>query len=228
MLVVDLIGTFVFAVEGALAGIDAGLDVFGLLVLSFVTALGGGTIRDVLIGAIPPNSIRDWRYGATAFAGGGAVFFFHPLFQRVPVHLMITLDAAGLALFAVAGVGKALEYGITPLLAIMMGAVTGAGGGTVRDVLLAQVPGVLHSDVYAAAALAGAIVVVVGLKIEDAAWSGDESGGWGLFCVADGGGLAALESAEGDGALSFFSACPAGRAHCASGGHFVACVPFVR
>ncbi len=81
LLVVDLIGTFVFAVEGALAGINAGLDVFGLLVLSFVTALGGGTIRDLLIGAIPPNSIRDWRYGATAFAGGGAVFFFHPLFE---------------------------------------------------------------------------------------------------------------------------------------------------
>jgi uncharacterized membrane protein YeiH len=94
------------------------------------------------------------------------VFFFHPLFQRVPVHLMITLDAAGLALFAVTGVGKALEFGITPLLAIMMGAVTGAGGGTVRDVLLAQVPGVLHSDVYAAAALAGAAVVVVGLRLK--------------------------------------------------------------
>ena len=77
LLVVDLIGTFVFAVEGALAGIDAELDVFGLMVLSFVTALGGGTIRDLLIGAIPPNSIRDWRYGATAFAGGGAVFLFH-------------------------------------------------------------------------------------------------------------------------------------------------------
>jgi uncharacterized membrane protein YeiH len=163
LLIVDLIGTFVFAVEGALAGIRADFDVFGLLVLSFVTALGGGTIRDVLIGAIPPNSIRDWRYGATAFAGGGAVFFFHQFFQHVPPHLMITLDAAGLSLFAVAGVGKALEYGITPLLAIMMGAVTGAGGGTIRDVLLAQVPGVLNSDVYAAAALAGAIVMVVGL-----------------------------------------------------------------
>jgi uncharacterized membrane protein YeiH len=166
LLVIDLIGTFVFAVEGALAGMYAGLDVFGLLVLSFVTALGGGTIRDVLIGAIPPNSIRDWRYGATAFAGGGAVFFFHPVIEKVPVHLMITLDAAGLALFAVAGVGKALEYGITPLLAIMMGAVTGAGGGTVRDVLLAQVPGVLHSDVYAAAALAGGVVMILGMKLK--------------------------------------------------------------
>jgi uncharacterized membrane protein YeiH len=166
LLVIDLIGTFVFAVEGALAGMYAGLDVFGLLVLSFVTALGGGTIRDVLIGAIPPNSIRDWRYAATAFAGGGAVFFFHPVIVKVPVHLMVTLDAAGLALFAVAGVGKALEYGITPLLAIMMGAVTGAGGGTVRDVLLAQVPGVLHSDVYAAAALAGAMVMVLGMRLK--------------------------------------------------------------
>jgi uncharacterized membrane protein YeiH len=164
LLVIDLIGTFVFAVEGALAGINAGLDVFGLMVLAFVTSLGGRTIRDVLIGAIPPNSIRDWRYGATALAGGGAVFFFHPLFGKVPLHLMITLDAAGLALFAVAGVGKALEVGITPLLAIIMGAVTGARGGTVRDVLLAQIPGVLHSDVYAAAALAGAVAMMAGLS----------------------------------------------------------------
>jgi hypothetical protein len=201
LLVVDLIGTSVFAVEGALAGIDAGLDVFGLLVLSFVTALGGGTIRDVLIGAIPPNSIRDWRYGATAFAGGGAVFFFHPLFQRVPVHLMITLDAAGLALFAVAGVGKALEYGITPLLAIMMGAVTGAGGGTVRDVLLAQVHGGAALGCVCGCGVGGGDSGGVGAEDEDAAWGGDESGGWGLFCVADGGGLAALEFAESNGAL---------------------------
>jgi uncharacterized membrane protein YeiH len=166
LLVVDLVGTFVFAVEGALAGIRAELDIFGLLVVSFATALGGGVIRDVLIGAIPPNSIRDWRYGATAFAGGGAVFFFHQFFQSVPSHLMISLDAAGLALFAVAGVGKALEFGITPLLAILMGVITGVGGGTVRDVLLTQVPGVLHADVYASAALVGAMVVIGGLRMK--------------------------------------------------------------
>lgn len=164
LLVVDLIGTLVFAVEGALAGINAGLDLMGLLVLSFVTALGGGTIRDLLIGAVPPNSIRDWRYAATAFSGGLAVFCFGPIIEKVPMHLMVTLDAAGLALFAVAGTGKALEFGINPLLAIMMGAVTGAGGGTVRDILLAQVPGVLHSDVYATAAVAGAIVLTMALR----------------------------------------------------------------
>ncbi|GGA57458.1 membrane protein [Edaphobacter acidisoli] len=166
LLVIDLIGTFVFAVEGALAGINAGLDVFGLMVLAFVTALGGGTIRDLLIGAVPPNSIRDWRYGATAFAGGGAVFCFHGLIQDVPAHLLITLDAAGLALFAVAGADKALEFGITPLLAVMMGVVTGAGGGTVRDVLLAKVPAVLNSDVYAAAALVGAVVMLGALRVK--------------------------------------------------------------
>jgi uncharacterized membrane protein YeiH len=166
LLIIDLMGTYVFAVEGAMAAIRANLDLLGLMVLSFATALGGGIIRDVLIGAVPPNSIRDWRYGATAFAGGGTVFFFYQFFQSVPQPLMITLDAAGLALFAVAGADKALEFGINPLIAVLMGGVTGVGGGTVRDILLAQIPAVLRTDVYAAAALAGAIVVVVGVKMK--------------------------------------------------------------
>jgi uncharacterized membrane protein YeiH len=166
LLVVDLMGVFVFAVEGAMAGIRAQLDVLGLLVISFATALGGGMIRDLLIGAIPPNSVRDWRYPATAFAGGGAVFFFYQFFQQVPSSLMITFDAVGLSLCAIAGAGKALEFGINPMLSVLMGAVTGVGGGTIRDILLNRIPGVLQADVYAAAALAGAIVVVVGLKLK--------------------------------------------------------------
>ena len=149
-----------------MAGIRAQLDVLGLLVISFATALGGGMIRDLLIGAIPPNSVRDWRYPATAFAGGGAVFFFYQFFQQVPSSLMITFDAVGLSLCAIAGAGKALEFGINPMLSVLMGAVTGVGGGTIRDILLNRIPGVLQADVYAAAALAGAIVVVVGLKLK--------------------------------------------------------------
>jgi uncharacterized membrane protein YeiH len=164
LLTVDLAGTFVFAIEGAMAAIRADLDLLGLLVLAFATALGGGMIRDVLIGATPPNSIRDWRYGATALAGGGAVFCFYQFFQQVPSGLMLTLDAGGLALFAVSGTAKALEYGIHPMLAVLMGAITGVGGGTVRDVLLARVPAVLNSDVYASAAMAGSIVMVIALK----------------------------------------------------------------
>jgi uncharacterized membrane protein YeiH len=166
LLVFDLTGVFVFAVEGALAGIAANLDLLGILVLSFATALGGGMIRDLLIGAIPPNSVRDWRYPATAFAGGGAVFLAYNVFQSVPTEMMITLDAAGLALCAVAGADKSMSFGINPMLSVLMGGVTGVGGGTVRDIFLARVPGVLKADVYAAAALAGAAVVVVGLKLK--------------------------------------------------------------
>lgn len=166
LLAIDLIGTFVFAVEGASAAVQGNLDILGLLVLAFATALGGGIIRDVLIGAVPPNSIRDWRYPATAFLGGAAVFFLYSFVSRVPAPLLTTLDAAGLALFAVAGAGKALDYDIHPLLAVLMGGVTGVGGGTVRDVLLARIPTVLRSDVYAAAALAGAAAMILALKLK--------------------------------------------------------------
>jgi uncharacterized membrane protein YeiH len=166
LLVIDLIGTFVFAVEGATAAIQGNLDILGLLVLAFATALGGGILRDVLIGAIPPNSIRDWRYPAIAFAGGAVVFFQSSFVNDVPTSLIVTLDAAGLALFAVAGAAKALDYGIHPFLATLMGGVTGVGGGTIRNVLLARVPSVLRSDVYAAAALAGAAAMILALKLK--------------------------------------------------------------
>lgn len=171
LLVVDLMGVSVFAVEGAMAAIKAELDILGLLVIAFATALGGGMIRDLLIGAIPPNSVRDWRYPVAALLSGGAVFFFYQLFQQVPQELMIALDAAGLALCAIAGAGKAMEFGINPLLSVMMGAVTGVGGGTIRDILLNRVPNVLKSDVYAAAALAGALVVVLGLRWNLTRWA---------------------------------------------------------
>lgn len=170
LLVVDLMGVLVFAVEGGLAAARASLDVLGLAVIAMATALGGGILRDILIGAIPPNSVRDWRYPGTALLGAGAVFFFLPMIQAVPQGLLTTLDAAGLALCAIAGAGKAVEFGIHPLLAIMMGAITGVGGGTMRDILLNRVPGVLRSDVYAAAALAGALVVVVGLRMQIPRW----------------------------------------------------------
>ena len=160
----DLLGTFVFALEGAMAAIRGDLDFLGLLVLAFVTAVGGGMVRDVLLGAVPPVAIRDWRYGAVAFTGAVAVFFFFHWVQRIPVQWMITLDAAGLSLFAIAGTEKALESKIHPLMAVVLGGITGVGGGTIRDLLLAQVPSVLRKDVYAAAALAGALVMVVGLQ----------------------------------------------------------------
>ena len=166
LLTIDLIGTFVFAVEGASVAVQANLDILGLMVLGFATALGGGIIRDVLIGAIPPNSILDWRYPAAAFIGAAVVFLQSSFVNRVPAPLITTLDAAGLALFAVAGAAKALDYNIHPFLAVLMGGITGVGGGTIRDVLLARIPSVLRSDVYAAAGLAGAITMVLALKLK--------------------------------------------------------------
>ncbi len=166
LLAIDLIGTFVFAVEGAMAAAQNNLDILGLMVLAFATALGGGIIRDVLIGATPPNSIRDWRYPATAFAGAILVFFQASLVSHFPALLLVTLDAAGLALFAIAGAAKALDFKIHPFLAVLMGGVTGVGGGTIRDVLLAHVPNVLRADVYAVAALAGAAIMVLALQLK--------------------------------------------------------------
>lgn len=160
----DLAGTLVFALEGAMRAIRGELDFLGLLVLAFVTAVGGGIIRDLLIGATPPAAIRDWRYFGIAILGATAVSFFYQWVQAIPDQLIITLDAAGLGLFAVAGVEKALDYKMHPLMAVVMGGITGVGGGTVRDLLLAEVPSVLRKDVYASAALAGGVVMVVLLK----------------------------------------------------------------
>jgi uncharacterized membrane protein YeiH len=168
VLAADLAGTVVFAIEGALSAMRGGLDLLGVMVIAFVAALGGGVIRDLLIGAAPPSAIRDWRYPALTFVTGLLTFIFHSTAQRFPAPLLTVLDAAGLALFAVAGVEKALLFNIRPFIAMLMGAITGVGGGVIRDVLMARVPQVLHADIYATAAFAGAFVVVVARR---AGWS---------------------------------------------------------
>jgi uncharacterized membrane protein YeiH len=166
LLALDLLGTAVFAAEGASTAVQARLDVLGLLVLGFVTALGGGIVRDLLIGDVPPSSIRDWIYPAVALAAAAAVFVLHASTSPINPWLVTTLDAAGLSLFAVAGATKALQFKLHPLLATMMGGITGVGGGTIRDLLIGQVPKVLRSDVYAAAALFGGAIAVLCWKLK--------------------------------------------------------------
>ncbi|MGG7606592.1 trimeric intracellular cation channel family protein [Massilia sp. BKSP1R2A-1] len=161
VLTLDLIGTFVFALSGAAAGVRRRLDLFGVLVLSFVAANSGGIVRDLLIGATPPAAISDWRYLAVSLAAGLTIFFWHPTVQRLRTPVLV-FDAAGLALFCVAGAQKALVFGLEPEMAALLGMLTGIGGGVARDVLLSEVPAVMRSDVYAVAALAGAVVVVLG------------------------------------------------------------------
>ena len=157
----DFVGTFAFALSGALVATRRQLDLFGVLVLSFAAATAGGMVRDVLLGATPPVAIVDWRYLAVSSAAGLLTFYRHAAVERMrnPVQMF---DAVGLALFAVLGAGKALAAGLGPVGAVMLGVLTGVGGGIVRDVLVAQVPHVLQRELYAIAALLGATVVVVG------------------------------------------------------------------
>lgn len=180
---VDLTGTYLFAVEGAMAAIHGNLDFLGMVVLAFATAVGGGIIRDLLIGSVPPGAIKDWRYAAIALAGAATAFFFHQFVQEVPTMLMLTLDAAGLSLFAISGAGKAMEYEIHPAMAVVMGGITGVGGGTVRDLLLAQVPTVLRADVYATAALLGAAILVIGLRMNVPRVAAGIAGGLACFLL---------------------------------------------
>jgi len=161
VLALDLLGTFVFALSGAVAGVRHRLDVFGVMVLSFVAATTGGILRDLLIGAVPPASISDWRYLAASQAAAVVTLLFLPALQRLHSPVQI-FDAAGLALFAVAGAQKALAFDLSPLMAALLGMLTGIGGGLARDVFLARIPHVLRAEIYAIAALAGAGVVAVG------------------------------------------------------------------
>jgi uncharacterized membrane protein YeiH len=161
LLVLDLVGTFVFALSGAMAGVKNRLDLFGVLVLSFAAGNAGGIARDLLIGAVPPAAISDWRYLAVSLLAGVVTFRRPSIINRLRSPVLI-FDAAGLGLFAVAGTQKALAFGLNPVMAALLGMLTGIGGGMTRDVLLAEIPIVLRADLYAVAALAGATVVVIG------------------------------------------------------------------
>lgn len=158
--VLDLVGIFVFGITGGLVGVRKKLDVFGILVLALVTGLGGGFIRDVLIGATPPAALIDWRYLVVPVAAGLLTFFLYPRIGRVE-RLVNVFDAAGLSLFCVTGALKALQYGLPPLSAALVGTIAGIGGGVIRDVLSGRVPVVLRSEIYATPAFLGAGIVVV-------------------------------------------------------------------
>lgn len=186
----DVIGVFAFALSGGLTAVRKEFDLFGVVVLSLVAGLGGGVLRDVLIGAIPPAGISDWRLFGAASAAGVATFFLHPGLARSR-RLIGSLDAVGLGFFAIAGTLKALELGAPTLTAVIVGVLTGVGGGMIRDLLAGDVPEVLrHRELYALPALAGvslfaitwelgwqvhatasvAAVLITGLRLAAARW----------------------------------------------------------
>ena len=166
LLALDLAGTFAFALNGALTAMRVvRLDIVGVLTLGMVTALGGGILRDVVIDDLPPATFSDGRFLAVAAAGSLIAF---ALVQRLDrwTGAITTLDAAGLSLFAVTGASKALSMGLGPVQAVILGAVTAVGGGTLRDVLIQRVPTVLRSELYAIPALAGATITVVAVRTD--------------------------------------------------------------
>lgn len=164
LLTLDLVGTFAFAISGATIGVRHRLDLFGVLVLAFATATFGGIVRDVLIGAMPPAALVNWIYLALSCLAGLITFRWHAQVEcmRNPVQIF---DAAGLAMFAVYGAEKALAFGVAPFSAVLLGMVSGIGGGIARDILVNRTPVVLQAELYAVAAMAGALIVVGGQRL---------------------------------------------------------------
>lgn len=159
LLALDLIGVLVFGLSGGVLAVRHRLDVFGVFVLALATALAGGMLRDLLIGAVPPATLADPRYLVVALAAGAIAFFFHRAIEKLRRPVLV-LDALGLGLFAVAGSQKALAAGLHWLPAILLGGLTAIGGGVVRDMLVREVPRVLREEIYALAALLSASVIV--------------------------------------------------------------------
>lgn len=157
----DLVGTFAFALSGATRAVDRRLDPFGIAFLAFVAATSGGIVRDVLIGITPPAAIATWHYCAVACLAAVVTWFAHGMIARLSAPVAV-FDALGLGLFAVVGTRRALEAGLSPLMAAMLGMMSAIGGGIGRDILTAQTPMVLHKDVYAVAALLGGLIVAFG------------------------------------------------------------------
>ncbi|WP_284533393.1 trimeric intracellular cation channel family protein [Nocardioides sp. T2.26MG-1] len=159
-LALDLTGTFAFALNGALTAVRvARLDIVGVVTLGMFTALGGGMVRDILVDALPPATFDDWRYLTVAAVGSLVAFVFGRRLDRLAGPILV-LDAAGLSLFAVSGALKGLDVGVGFMQAVILGGITAVGGGTLRDVLIREVPAVLSSGLYAIPALAGALLVV--------------------------------------------------------------------
>lgn len=165
LLALDLLGIFVFAISGGLVAVRNQLDILGVVVLAMATGLGGGVIRDVLIGAVPPPALDDWRYLAVPAVAGLVTFSWHPTLGRLE-GVVNVFDAAGLGMFCVAGALKAHQYGLGPAPAAALGMLTGVGGGVIRDLLAGRVPVVLRSgELYAIPALAGAAVAATGVEL---------------------------------------------------------------
>ncbi|HEY3416303.1 MAG TPA: trimeric intracellular cation channel family protein [Armatimonadota bacterium] len=160
----DLLGTAAFAASGALAGIRRDMDLFGVLVLGLVTATGGGTLRDLLLGDMPPFIFRNETYLYLAILVSVGVFVFHSHMTFLQ-HPLLYFDAVGLGTFVVIGTGKALDFRMGFIGSVMMGVMTATAGGMMRDILSTRIPLVLQKEVYASVCLAGGALLYILLQL---------------------------------------------------------------
>lgn len=159
--VLELGAVFCAALSGGLSAIRKSFDIFGVLVLAWATGLGGGILRDVLIGATPPVGISSWRLVVAALAAGVVIYFFHPRLERMRRGIVV-LDAGALALFVIVGTTKGLDYGVGLMAAVIVGTLTGIGGGILRDLLTSEAPLILQDrQLYAVPAIVGALITAV-------------------------------------------------------------------
>jgi uncharacterized membrane protein YeiH len=162
----DLIGIFAFGISGALMAIRRDFDIVGIAILAVITALGGGILRDLVLGDTPPPAFTQWEYLIVPLAAAAVAFVAHPELGRL-MHTLLVFDAAGLGLFCIAGTVKALEYGLAPVAAATLGVTTAVGGGVLRDVIARETPALVrpNSELYAVPAVAGAAAVGIAWEL---------------------------------------------------------------
>lgn len=156
----DIIGTSAFAVSGAMAGVQKKMDIFGVVVLGIVTSIGGGTLRDCLLGNMPPFCFKNEFYLIVGVACSVTVFFFHKRISRVAGFIAV-FDAIGLGFFAAIGTSRSIEVGLGFFGSVIMGMITGAGGGIIRDVLSMEIPHIFRKEIYAVACITGSIAFFI-------------------------------------------------------------------
>ncbi|SEP96998.1 trimeric intracellular cation channel family protein [Neolewinella agarilytica] len=160
ILTIDYSGTFVFAISGALAGMKRSFDVFGVFILGLVTAIGGGTLRDLLIGSTPVGWMQNTVYLYIVVAAVAFAYLFRPHFRKLR-RSMFLFDTIGIALYTILGLQKALSFGLSPVICVLLGVVSATFGGVIRDVLSGEVPLIFRKEIYASACLAGGVLFLV-------------------------------------------------------------------
>ncbi len=158
--VIEILGTVAFAISGAFSAMQKRLDVFGVMIIGFVTAVGGGTIRDVLIGETPVNWMRDYRLPLIILATIVATVIFKKYIKTLKITLFL-FDALGLGLFTIIGVQKGLAAGLNPGVCVALGTITGCFGGVLRDILLNNIPLIFQKEIYATACIVGGTLYIL-------------------------------------------------------------------